>query len=203
MRNGWLAAILVAVLMPGPVAQAEEEGVSSGPPTPARPSGSKLTLRMPDGTVFSQTSVGLPYVDLYSGPVMVPGEVMTVHFPVGEALADSEFVRIAKADAAFAAGDAPAALLKSAPPGTMIVTYVQDAGSPGMILRIDHNLGRAIAYDVEVEHFTDGHWKAAPAAKCAFAEGSHVRRWSDPTTRIFFHRIHYAAQAEVTAGCPA
>ena len=203
MRNGWLAALVVAALASGVVAQAEEEGSSSGPPPPSRPLGSKLSLRMPDGTVFSQTSVGLPYVDFYSGPVMVPGEMMTVRFPPGEALGDSKFVRIAKADAAFAAGDAPAALLKSARPGTMIITYVQDATSPGMVLRIDHNLGHAIAYDVEVEHLKDGQWKAEPASKCTIpADQPHVRRWSDPTTRIFFHRIHYAAQAEIAAGCP-
>lgn len=202
MRNGWLAALLVAALVPGLVAQAEEEGSSSGPPTPARPSASKLSLRMPDGTVFSQTSAGLPYVDFYSGPVMVPGEVMTVRFKPGEALGDSKFVRIAKADAAFAAGDAPAALLKGARPGTMIITYVQEANSPGMVLRIDHNLGRAIAYDVEVEHLRDGHWKAEPAAKCAIPAGQpHVRRWADPTTRIFFHRIHYAAATELQTEC--
>lgn len=203
MRNGWFAALVVAALLPGFVAQAEEEGSSSGPPTPARPQGSTLSLRMPDGTVFAETKAGLPYVDLYSGPVMAPNEALTVRFAPGEALADSKFVRIAAADGAFAGGDAPAALLKGAPAGTVVITYVQEAGSVGMILRIDHNLGRAIAYDVEVEHFRDGRWKAEPASACVVRAGEPtVRRWPDPTKRIFFHRFHYAADAELNAGCP-
>jgi hypothetical protein len=174
-----LAAAIAAMLLGSaalPVHAADSAAVCAS--QACRTGGSNVALRVDDKTFTTIPVSHSPYV-LPNGAILIfPGETIAVQFTVdGDKLTAPKFLKayaprlpaqvskdgkLSDPDTSGLTKDDAGAL----PPNTLLLSYGQFKGQPGMVLELEHNMPRTVKIDAIMAVIQGGNYVQKPTSTC-------------------------------------
>lgn len=174
-----VAAAIAGTLLTGAALPAHAADPAAVCATQAcRAGGFSIALRVDDKTFTTIPVSRSPYV-LPNGAIMIfPGETIAVQFtPDGDKLTAPKFLKVyaprlpaqvskdgklSDPDTAGLSKDDAGAL----PPNTLLLSYGQFKGQPGMVLELEHNMPRTVKVDAIMAIIQDGKYVQKPTSTC-------------------------------------
>lgn len=161
-----------------------------------------------------------PYVTPDGAVLIFPGETIAVQFAPGEGILPSPkflsayapefpaqhkdeggFVDAADSLPSLPSGKLPSNVLSQMPPGTLVVSYGQYKGGPGMLLNLEQNFSGTMKLDAFVSEISSGEYKWHYATTCPLMPSlMDLESWHQPLGPILLQRFRLTHGGSPTAG---
>jgi hypothetical protein len=201
------AAVIAGALIAGAAHAADPSAACAT--QACRKGGFSVALRVDDKTFTTIPVSHSPYV-MPSGAILIfPGETIAVQFTLnGDKLTAPKFLKayaprlpaqvskngkLSDPDTAGLSKDDAGAL----PPNTVLLSYGQFKGQPGMVLEFEHNMPRNVKVDAIMAAIKTGGYDQKPASTCPVKPKLiGFETWQQPLGPMLLGNARFVADAD-------